>query len=374
MSARMLAIGLVFGLAIALSFAEQWNQTPAGFGDFFSPTPPQDLRRNWYPLALAAIGVCFFANLLVFVAAKVFHVPQWEKFAQAEFFQVTVSALLIATVVQLLDSGFDYIADFVLPRGSTTLCQGAQRDVYSDAGYSGPIKIIQCKLQDKLNYIYALYAKAVAKNKEVETLTTMNVILFNIPIFYGDWIASWHDQMEKAHYIANAVIPMAINVEAQYMFMDYIANNMLAVLLPVGIILRIIPVFRGIGGLLIAIALGFYMVFPIAYIMLDPTTVRADPGIMIPTSGIKAKACYTTFAGIASSITLASLNPNQGGGLFSSGDIDINALGREMARLQIETIFIPFAALGAAIVFIQAAAPFFGGDSGEIVHFIAKVI
>lgn len=371
------AVSLAYVLPLAAA-ASGW-QDPSGMQDYFDPNYSADPRRQWFRLAMAAVGVCLFANVLVYVAAKVFHMPNWEKFAVSEFYQVTVSALLITSAVWLLGEGFDYMMKYVLPSASTTQCMGQTRNIYGDPDYPGPIKMLQCKIEEKLEYVYKLFNQAVKVNDAFEPLTTININLFNLPIFNGDWmVPEWHNNMEKAHVIANRVTPLAINLEGQYMFMDYIANNMLTMLLPLGIILRIIPVFRGIGGFLMAVAIGFYIVFPLAYLMLDPTTVRASPEKMINTALLPKKACYNTFSGTlaaATQVSQAGGNPstvNTNSNLVNS--IDITQVSKEIGRLQIEIIFYPLTALAVAIVFIQAAAPFLGGDSGEITHFVLKVI
>jgi hypothetical protein len=146
---------------------------------------------------------------------------------------------------------------------------------------------------------------------------------------------------------------------------------MLTVILPVGILLRIFPVFRGIGALFISIAIGFYFIFPIAYILLDPTTVRPDASSIVDAPSVELPdACFSSFSGYVSMITQTQVN--QPSAYQQAGDP--TAVGTELAKMQMETFFYPLTALASALLFIASATPLLGGDSGQILHFLSKVI
>ncbi len=368
-------LGLALVLLLTSLHADalpQWSDT--GNLHYFDQTPPTGWRsdHNWLPIALLAITMCVLFNTLVYVLGRVFSLPNVQRFAQAEFLQVTASALMIVGILFMLQTGFDYIAapGGILPSGTTILCNGASQDVYHYQ--QGPMSIVQCKLQEKISYVQSLYDQAWANNAAVEPLTTNCYYLLGVPVYCFDWDSALHAKMEQSHYLANKLVPLGISLAGQFMFVQYLANNMLAVFLPIGLILRIFPFLRGIGGLMIAIAIGFYFVFPIAYILLDPSTVRPSADSIIPSGGQKLNACYNTFSGMVTSLTqsqLQSSQPAPGATLPTAQE-----LGAELAKLQIEGFFNPLAALAAALMFISIAAPLLGGDSGEIMHFLTKVI
>lgn len=364
-------------LVLGASFA-QWEK-PVGIEDYFNPTTsgplaPKNTARIWFPLAMAAVGICLFTNVLIYMFGYVMHLPRWQAFAASEFMQVTVSALIIVSFVYLVEGGFDYIQGNVLPSGSKVSCGGlGPQDIYTQFSY-GPIGAVMCRLQDKITYCNDLYQKIYSANKNVEVKTTMEISVNNMQTYVGDWFTYLHDTMEKAHYLAHQVVPLTIGLVGQYMFLDYIAKNMFTVILPLGIILRIIPIFRGIGGLLIAIGIGFYIIYPLFFLLLDPATMVAPPSAA---GGPEPppKKCYRGFSGMTSAMADVSnirLDPTGGSGGTTTASID--SLAGEMGKLKVETIFIPMAALVGTLTFIQAAAPFFGGDSGDIVRLVAKVI
>ncbi|MFH0927657.1 MAG: hypothetical protein V1822_03695 [Candidatus Micrarchaeota archaeon] len=354
---------------------QQWNDA-SPLMDYFNGNPQSpnyDARHDWRPWALAAIAICILANTLVYVLARAFSMPSVERFAVSEFYQVTASAIMIFVLVMVADSAFG-VVELVLPQGTATVCAGAAQDVwaYQRSGWvMGPLGIVQCKLEEKIAYLEDLYNRAYENNRKVEWLTTSCVYFMSFPVYCFDWDTSLHAEMERSHYIANRIAPIAINLHGQYMFADYIAKNMLAVFLPLGILLRIFPVFRGIGGLFIAIAIAFYFVFPIAYIMLDPTTVRPPPSSVLPSNNMaEPNACFDSFSGFVDMITA----PPQAISNAAAASGDPNQVGTELAKMQIEAFFYPLVSLGAAILFIVAIAPVLGGDSGNIMRFLSKVI
>ncbi len=321
---------------------------------------------DWFRVSMLALLICLFANAIIFTFAKAMHSTTAERFAVSEFYQVSASAILILVVVGLLSQAFGFIQlSGLLPSGSNSNCYGANLNIWK----YGPTAIIQCKIQEKIQYTEGLFNQAKALNSNVESMTTLCLYVMSVQAYCGDWDSSLHTQMESAHLLANKLTPIAISLHAQYSFVAYLARNMLSVFLPLGILLRIFPGVRGIGGLLIAISIGFFFVFPIAYLLMDPSTTRPDPNQLLPAPLTKPSPCFSTFSGAVSMITqMASTKQN------TYATPDASQVGQELAKLQTEAFIIPLAALAITLMFIQTFAPLLGGDAGEIMHFIAKVI
>ncbi len=342
--------------------------TPWAIANAQGQWQPINAGRSWVGLAMLAIAACFFANAFVYIVGHVLRIQSVERWAQSEFFQTTASALLVTGMGVMVAGGFALIASSgLLPAGTTTQCQGLKMDVWEN----GPFNVIQCKLEEKILYAETLYNQAYAQNKVYEPQTSVQIFVTGNPVWNGDWDNVLHTNMEQAHFIANRLVGISITLHATYMFVDYIAHNMMYVFLPLGILLRIFPPLRGIGALFIAIALGFYVVFPIAYILLDPTTSKPNPEDIIPSPALQLNACYSGFSGIVSLNTKSNLASAEQTKLAIP---DIGKVAAELTNLQIETFFNPLAALSITLIFISGAAPMLGGDSGELLHFISKTV
>lgn len=322
--------------------------------------------RNWMHLSVLAIAICVLANTFLYVGGRVLGLPELERLAASEFFQVTASAMMIFSATVLILGAFGALQSTgVLPMGSTTLCAGRSTDVWAE----GPFEPMRCRIQEKIAYVEALYSQASAINAEAEVKASYCYYVFGVPVWCNDWDPSIHAKVEQAHYLVHKMVPLGISLNGQYLFVEYIARNMLAVFLPLGLVLRIFPVLRGVGALLVAIALGFYFVFPFAYLLLDPATSRPDPAAMMPAGPRTANACYKTFSGVVSALTNL-----QRAGEPDGPAPDASALGAELGRLQVEAFFNPLAAFAVTLVFISAITPLLGGESGELLRFVAKVI
>lgn len=341
--------------------------THSALNRFSAPTSPADPGGMWYQLTLYALLICLSANTLIYVVGKVLNSQSIIRFAVSEFYQVSASAFLVFGAIILTTGAFSFIAESgIMPIGTVTECYGHEWDVWED----GPSAVLQCKIQEKIEYTEGLYVQAEQVNADLEPLSTLCLYLLGVQIYCWDWNMGLHSTVEKAHLAANKVVPIAINLHAQFMFVDYIANNMLSLFLPLGIILRIFPFLRGLGALLISIAIGFFFVFPITAIILDPDTTRPDPKDLIPDTGVvPVSPCYSSFSGLVDTIT--QQNPSA---TTTSQGPDMSQVGKELAKLQTESFVIPLAALAATVLFILTATPILGGDSGEIMHFLAKVI
>ncbi len=326
-----------------------------------------NVAGDWFRLAMLAILICLFANAIVFVFAKAMHSTTAERFAVSEFYQVSASAIMILVVVTLLTQAFTFLQiSGILPLDTKTTCYGRTG---LDVWQLGPPAVMQCHVQEKITYAEGLLQQAKALNANVESLTTLCLYVMSVQAYCGDWDSSLHKQMESAHLLANKIVPIGIGLHAQYSFIAYLARNMLSVFLPLGLLLRIFPGIRGIGGLLIAIAIGFFFVFPIAYLLMDPATSRPNPADLLPSATLAPAPCFSTFSGAVSMITQMASTKQQ-----TVATPDASELGQELAKLQTEAFIIPLAALAITLLFIQTAASLLGGDAGEIMHFIAKVI
>ncbi|MFH1306238.1 MAG: hypothetical protein ABIH83_01095 [Candidatus Micrarchaeota archaeon] len=385
LNARKIWLALAFLIAInaimpALNAADEstWgSEEDAARVKYFFLQPgeegaAQDTRHQWRGIAMLAIAVCIFANILVYMTGRALGMQKVERFAISEFYQVSASAIMIFLLILVAEEGFNFLAHEsvgILPEGTTTKCAGEEKNVWEE----GPFGIMRCKIQEKIIYLEKLYDQAYENNKRVEWKTATCIYFMSLPVYCGDWNIGWHATVEKSHYIAHKIAPIAINLHGQYIFATYLEQNMLAVFLPLGLILRIFPPFRGIGAMLIATSIGFYIVFPVSYILLDPSTIRPDPSQVVPyVDDANVGQCYRSFSGMITLLTKPPAQEQGAGGVQQLPDPD--RIGKEIANLQVEAFFYPLAALAATMFFITTAAPILGGDSGMIMHFLAKVI
>lgn len=353
---RKITLG-VFVLLLAGATLAQW-------GDWRGFEQRLGAGGDWQQMAFAAVLICIGFNAVVHMLGEAFHLESMKRWARAEFLQVSASALIIVLAAELLFNPtfgvFKYLEDNVFGAGGTVACGGLLKDV----AVVGPLGIVKCKLQENIYALDNMYESIYKNNLNVERASSACYMLFGMPIDCGSWHLEIHWQVEQAHMLGEKIVPLLVSLHGQFALATYIENNMLAVFLPLGIVLRIFPITRGVGGLLIAIAIGFYLVFPVLFIMLDPTFVKAEGRPSAITQD--PDACYPGFRGSA-----VLINSVQEG--LVSGAASYASYADRLALLTVKIMFYPFVAFAFALIFVRAAAPVLGGDTGELMRMVAKV-
>ena len=338
----------------------------------------QSHLEGWMPIAIAAVMICILFNGLIYMAGSVFQSEHLKKYAESEFLQVTASTLLIFFGVALIFMAMGPAPAFLgsgtpfwqsmLGQGSTVACAASASGAYSVFDQTefggGPLGAYKCKLQEKITALESSYSNIVSKNMGVERLTSMCISLFGVPVYCGDWTQSLHNRMEIAHFTATKIVGLLMPLHAQYALAQYLQNNMLSVFLPLGLLLRIFPITRGIGGLFIALAIAFFFVWPTFFILTDSTYVKADARVDDQQAGV----CFTGFKG--ASAVLSSSLLNNGGQDTDIAVLNGNAL---IYELTIATLFYPFVALIIALAFVRAVTPLLGGDTGELMRMAMRL-
>ena len=183
-------------------------------------------------------------------------------------------------------------------------------------------------------------------------------------MYCGDWNLALHKQVEEAHLIATKIVSLLVPLHALFVIAQYLQSNMLSVFLPAGLVLRIFPLTRGVGGLFIAMAIGFFFIFPTFVVLTDPSFVKVDATAPNMQSGM----CFSGFTGAT---TLLS-------GIDMSGSISQSSLaiaqGTDLVfQITIAALFYPFISFVLTLIFIRAATPLLGGDTGEIMKMVARL-
>lgn len=349
-------------------FSQDWgsaksaNIQPTDFKLFNIPwksTSNQEI--SWLSIASIVILICFLANTILFMLGKAFELDNIKKFAISEFFQTTATALMIVFFLSGITAAFDLIQKYFLPSGSSVSCNGNIIGIWDNN--SGPFTIIKCKISEYLSTAYSLFNATYIANidKEVEGSQCYGTSGFTECKI---WNSDLYREVETYHYIANRLTNVSISLVAQYFFIDYLQNNLLSFFLPVGLLLRLFPPLRGIGSLFIAIVIGFYFIFPLTYLFIEPSIKIEEQKVQKP--NLAKNVCFSKFSPFVSTSLLQPEPPSTTGLQFSSD------IGQFIVEITLGTFFYPFLSLVITVIFINFLAGFLSADSGMLIHFIAK--
>lgn len=372
----------VFAILLLLQLVSSASNGPSPFEKYLQKQQAYFQNRvdGWWGLAVTAILICISFNTLVYMLGFALESQEIKNYAKAEFLQVSASSLMIFFAVALIFtvtsagspvSGFDFMGDLLGNGASSISCSAAQTGRFyiwaGEPGFGqGPIGAFKCKIQEKINALDAAYADVSHANLAVEQYTSICYYLLGVPVYCGDWDLGMHKRVEEAHLVASKLVDLQVALHSEFVLAEYVQRNMLSVFLPFGLVLRIFPLTRGVGGLFIAIGVGFFFVWPTFFLLTDPTFVKVNNP---PSQEMQQGMCFTGFRG--SAVLLAGVV--QTGGAGQQSDLAI-LQGKDLVyQMTIATQFYPFVALVLTLIFIRAMTPLLGGDMGELMKMVSRL-
>jgi hypothetical protein len=316
----------------------------------------------WIKLAALVVAICFAFNSIVFMLGYVLNADNIKRFAISEFYQTTATAFLIVFMFVLLNFGFVLIQNLFFPKGQETsfFCQDQEISLWDSS--SGPFRIIKCKISQYLQAAYTIFLNSYNQNMVAEVEASECYSLTFLGMVCKDWDPFIHKNVEALHYIANRAASLSISLVAQYFFVDYLEKNLLSFFLPVGLLLRLFPPSRQIGNLFISVTIGFYFVFPLVFLLIQPDLAFDMEASKPSKNSIIKSACYSKFGAFFST-------SNKVTSTFFAFSSDINQF---LYQITLGTFFYPFVALIITVMSISFLASFLGSDVSILVHFISK--
>ncbi|MCX8166394.1 MAG: hypothetical protein N3E37_00890 [Candidatus Micrarchaeota archaeon] len=289
---------------------------------------------------------------------------EFEIFIKAEFLQLVASFVILLTIVFLVETSINIITPYI------NAFNPHLRPIV------GPVQKYSLACFAAANIDYALYKLNIYYNQlirevfqgERELSRCFSIFGFQFCPGLMDYLTgssryyNIFQRVIRAHMLGDMAINLQISLAAQMQLLRLINYTSLSILLPYGIALRILPITRGIGGLMLATAIGFYFVFPLAYFV----ALEIPAGELVERTTIPGQVCYPSFAGVIS--TYESWMSS-----FLTTFSIIDVMTDFIAQLRIFEWIIPFVALAVTAIFIRFTAPLLGSDSVELFSVINKL-
>lgn len=318
-------------------------------------------ESSWLPVVLLASFAAIIFNAIIISLAKGFGFTELERYSTGEFLQVLATLFLAIFLLSFLTIAFNAISDMF---GASYVACGGEQITISE---SGPLEAVRCRIENRAEEMAELYEEVyeTAEESGVFQLLSTYLSILGLPVFQGSWVTSWYEQAESFRILGNIATQLLISLNAQIVAVRYIEENMLGVILPLGIFFRAIPFTRTIGSFFISLSLASYFVFPVVFVLLDPGLVEVST-----VSGIsnEFEYCYPTFSGTAtiiSSTTTAS---------STALSINIENAASELSKFYFIVILHPLISLGLTIMFIKYLMDVFSAEAYELMRMLGKVV
>jgi len=195
------------------------------------------------------IAVVILYAILLYILAKVLPGNKWEAIFQTEMIQIFYSIGLILSL-GILVTIFD---------GLMTMANGMKLH-----------DLISLQLSNMVKHTSDFIGEMIIIFQFLDMYNKVSFVNIGYPKL-GEATVKIYPGIElliRAVLTVRDVLTVSLaSLIYQSILFDFIKNLALEVVLPIGIILRILPIFRTIGNELIGVSIAFYVLFPIMYLV-----------------------------------------------------------------------------------------------------------
>lgn len=236
---------------------------------------------GWYPLFFIALAIVALLQALGYMFSAFIGDDKMKAFVKKELGQLVISVILILVVTPVFILGMNALLQSLIaaPGLTSTDWQGYVNTVCS---FSGPsARVMPCHMAMAMDFLQTMYssmyttALSYFMNNWFSAFLSYLQVGLNARVFIS--VASLSVR-PFAYMSLNAdmysiLFDLAMKnimlLRVQEMFLTFLMWPLFPVMLSIGLVLRTIYFSRKLGGLLIALALAAYFVFPMFYVMSD---------------------------------------------------------------------------------------------------------
>ena len=300
----------------------------------------------WEPVALIAVLLAFFIAAMIFIASIVLNNEKIRRFAIGELYEACATAIMVIAFMSISATLFGIIPALVTGPVDP---------------YSMSLNYISGTLQASQKPVIALYNAIMVDSYygSQEIVITTNPaagLVAKGASMISSIISSLIVPITQLFIVpADAMLGLLVEgmlaLTAEFYMILFFMYVAIPVFLIPGIIFRTILPLRSVGGMLIAMAIAFYLVMPmlfsVAYYFVNISVM----------SNLNAAAGQIT---VDSQGTLSQTNAASS---TSPLAMDVNGLQSEMGSYFLSVLFYPALILGLTYFAMTTIADFIGGIS-----------
>jgi len=207
----------------------------------------------WELMVGAAILAAYMVVAFAYMIGEGFSLPEMRGWATNEMYQVTVVLVIVVLVfitVHIENSVFESFGFSPSPTNPNPVIVSGEQ--FLDASREYLVSVASASYSSNM-FLIALLKK----------------------VNFGNTFINFEDALRQLHFSAKDMIGIAVGgihisiglMTAQRWFLDLIARTAFTIFLPLGILLRTFTFSRGIGAFFIAIAISFYIVYPLTFLL-----------------------------------------------------------------------------------------------------------
>ncbi|MFH1447633.1 MAG: hypothetical protein ABIG39_02110 [Candidatus Micrarchaeota archaeon] len=200
-------------------------------------------RDIWVMLSLLIMVLIIS---LAYMVSRILHRIEWEAWARNESYQVIVSAVIASSMI--------FIADISCVV-STDLAGGDAFDIAE--------QFLTSNYHEGISIIYSLYGIVA----QLDFMANFQIASATNPMFIKPMFPGLSAIAQHIRSVIAIIALLSGNLMVQKIGLEIIEQIAFNILLPLGLVMRVFPWTRDAGSFVIAVAFGFYIVFPLTYVM-----------------------------------------------------------------------------------------------------------
>jgi hypothetical protein len=358
--ATALLSGAILGAVIYVVLFQFLAQAGATLGTaFFNGTG----LFSYGPIivSIAFFVACFI--LITYLLSKVFKVPEWDAYLNIEMSNLMASFLIVVFILGLFFAG-DSLARLYTSSSCGTLASCSE----SQAAIGFMRDTVQYSVNRGMLDVYTIQA-CTSVLSTFSRRTGEYVLTQTYKVFPGlDTFVS------ITNVLSVGLVGVYGSISAQLTLLYLVDGTMKTFVLPAGLILRFFPPTRDAGAFLIALAFGFYIIYPTTYLINKQIFTDIGGTVYPSEAGIVDYMCGGSYVAYGFLINQNNfLFSNIPGGtvmggflqnLFSESTIQATYMSaffplmQNLASLSLLALFMPALSLVITMAFINAMTKF----------------
>ena len=287
-----------------------------------------------YTIAISVVAIMIAISSFFLGLGYALNSKKFKEFGLDELTASLVNGVLVGGLMLLFASNgiiSNLITTLTLNNGVSMSCQQYMQDniaicfaynYLSGSGYT----YMGIYHPSILSIIMDLLTAFFSLNAILGLIGSLGVSIFGFTLSFGSVVAPLLNTMQ---YFIKYLVTMAIGTLVQSSVLSFVAVTAITVILPTGLILRTFYPTRKIGGFLLALAIGTYVVLPLSYVLdaFTASTYLAN----VNSTGINATIVNAT--NIKNTILGINTQNKQSLGIISSIISSLSALSSSLSSI-----------------------------------------
>jgi len=297
----------------------------------------------WMGIILLVFILMILSFAIIQILSKLLSKREWEEWVKTEAHQLVISVVIVFMAWSFSQMACD---------AGVLLIQNVKADLPTYAQGKGVFEIADSYLNRIGEDAKTMYIWSVFQSWWIEAHSSLT-------LQFGPTVWGWRfTPSAGAETIADVMstlrivfVPLIASIFVQRIVLSIAHQISFEILLPIGIMLRVVPPLRKAGSFLIALAFAFYIVFPLTYVL--SALVWKDISEFNISTWDRTVEIANKIAIIPSAVSMPFFLPFE---LLNTSFIDLVKLVRHIAYLSPQALFLPALSMIITLTAVRAFA------------------